>query len=178
MFSNIVDTLRTQTISASFAQWGSGILRKGFKTNGSTQIFCGRHVSISEFFWVSFANSEATLRIEDDVYIGRFCTFSIAESVVIEKNALISDRVFIGDCNHGFTDQQTPIAHQPVIRAGAVNIGEGCWIGIGAAIMPGVSIGKNSVVGANAVVTKDVPDFTAVAGNPARVLKTLHKTQT
>ena len=51
---------------------------------------------------------------------------------------------------------------------GAVTINDGCWIGIGAVILPGVEIGRNAVVGANAVVTRNVPDFAVVGGVPAR----------
>jgi len=56
---------------------------------------------------------------------------------------------------------------------GHVHLCTGCWIGIGAVILPGVRVGRNAVVAANAVVTKDVPDYAVVAGIPARVIKRL-----
>ena len=96
---------------------------------------------------------------------------SISTKIKIRKNALISDRVFLGDCNHGFLDLNLPISQQPINFSGCVEIGEGCWIGIGAAITPGITIGKNAVIGANSVVTHDVPDYCIVAGNPARVIR-------
>jgi acetyltransferase-like isoleucine patch superfamily enzyme len=78
--------------------------------------------------------------------------------------------VFIGDCNHGFLDTSKPISQQPINFAGRVEIGEGSWIGIGVAILPGVTVGKNTVIGANSVVTHDVPDCCIAAGNPARII--------
>lgn len=52
-----------------------------------------------------------------------------------------------------------------------IHIGEDCWIGGNASILPGITIGRGSVVGAGSIVTKDVPDFTIVAGNPAKVIR-------
>ena len=89
----------------------------------------------------------------------------------IGNNVLISDRVFISDHIHGYTDVGLPIINQKLEPRGSVRIKEGAFIGINSVIMPGVSIGKNSVVGASSVVTKDVPDYCVVAGNPARVIK-------
>ena len=113
--------------------------------------------------------------ISDEVYIGRFCTMSISSSITIGKNALISDRVYLGDCNHGYDDKTQPISKQQVRFGGCVVIGEGSWIGIGVAIMAGVNIGRNSVVGANSVVTRDVPDYCIVAGNPAKVIREIQE---
>ena len=56
---------------------------------------------------------------------------------------------------------------------GAVRLRQGCWLGIGVVILPGVTIGRNSVVVANSVVTRDVPDYAVVAGNPAKIIKVL-----
>ena len=73
--------------------------------------------------------------------------------------------------DHGHDDPAAAVMHQPVTFKGEVRIGEGCWIGIGAVILPGVTIGRNAVVAANAVVTQDVPDFVVAGGIPAKVLK-------
>ena len=63
-----------------------------------------------------------------------------------------------------------PVSQQPINFAGRVEIGEGSWIGIGVAILPGVKVGKNAVIGANLVITHDVPDYCIAAGNPARII--------
>jgi len=167
----ITKNLRTVIVAREFREWGGGVICRGFQSNGLSQIACGKDIYLNEYIWISFNDQHGKLIIEDGVYIGRFCTMSISTEIKIKKNALISDRVFLGDCNHGFQNPTMPISKQPLNFAGRVEIGEGSWIGIGSAIMPGVKVGKNSVVGANSVVTRDVPDYCIAAGNPARVIK-------
>lgn len=64
-----------------------------------------------------------------------------------------------------------PIAPQPLISKGPIIIDDDCWLGFGSEILSGVHIGKHSIVAARAVVTKDVPPYTIVAGNPAKIVK-------
>jgi acetyltransferase-like isoleucine patch superfamily enzyme len=167
------NTLRTLTISRKFNAWGSGVIKRGFQSNGMSQIYCGKDVTLNEFAWISFDGDKGRLVVEDNVYIGRFCTMSISTLVLIRKSALISDRVFIGDCNHGYANINLPISRQPLTAAGSVEIGEGCWIGIGVAILPGVTIGKNAIIGANSVVTRSIPDYCIAVGNPAKVIRNI-----
>jgi acetyltransferase-like isoleucine patch superfamily enzyme len=94
------------------------------------------------------------------------------QSVKIGKNVLIAGRVYITDHDHVFSDPNTPPRHaawevKPVI------IEDEVWIGEGAVILKGVRVGKRAVIGANAVVTKDVPPYTVVGGVPAKVLKSI-----
>jgi len=170
LIQQVINKLRTTIVSSRFCSWGGGVICRGFKSNGPAQICCANDIHLNEHIWISFNNNSGKLIIEDGVYIGRFCTMSISTEIKIKKNALISDRVFIGDCNHGFLDTSKPISQQPINFAGRVEIGEGSWIGIGVAILPGVKVGKNAVIGANSVVTHDVPDCCIAAGNPARII--------
>lgn len=75
--------------------------------------------------------------------------------------------------NHKFEDVTIPIYYQGHSPAKSVLVKEGSWIGANSVILPGVTIGRNSVVGAGSIVTKDVPDFTLVAGNPAKMIRIL-----
>jgi acetyltransferase-like isoleucine patch superfamily enzyme len=90
---------------------------------------------------------------------------------------VIDDHVMMGSCvhiytgNHRFEDPDKHIIDQGHSDPMPVHLREGCWIGAGAIILPGVTVGRNAVVGAGAVVTRDVADFTLVAGNPARVIR-------
>lgn len=92
-------------------------------------------------------------------------------SIMIENFVLIGSGVHIYVENHKFSDSSTPIYYQGHLQAKKVVLKEGCWIGANAIILPGVTVGKNSVVGAGAIVTKSVPDGVVVAGNPARKIK-------
>ena len=71
---------------------------------------------------------------------------------------------------HGYEDIHKPIRIQPC-KTAIVTIGDDSWIGANAVITSGVTLGKHVVVAAGSVVTKDVPDYSIVAGNPARILK-------
>lgn len=109
------------------------------------------------------------LIIGNNVMIGQECHITLAQRIEIEKNVLITSRVTITDITHITSDRTLPVLSQP-ITAKPVHICEGAFIGNNATILPGVTIGRHAVVGANAVVTKDVPDYTTVTGIPAAPL--------
>lgn len=79
--------------------------------------------------------------------------------------------VHITDHSHGYEDINTPISNQPLVSKGTVIIEDDCWLGFGCEILSGGHIGKHSIVAAKAVVTKDIPPYSIVAGNPARIIK-------
>lgn len=115
------------------------------------------------------------LSIGDNSVIGVRCMFS--GKVRIGNNVMIAPEVFIYARNyaHGCTD--IPMVQQGYEEERPVVIEDDVWIGARATILPGVTIGKGSIVGASAVVTKDVPPYAIVGGNPARVLKRRNATQ-
>lgn len=112
-----------------------------------------------------------SVRIGDGAYIGHFPRITAVGEVVIGEEAMISDRVYVSDTGHVYEDVTQPIKRQGLRDGRRVEICRGAWVGIGAAIVGNVRIGENAVVGANAVVRDDVPDFTVVAGNPAQVVR-------
>jgi len=132
-------------------------------------------VTINSHAWLSIVTllgkKEPSLEIARGTYIGRFATISCANRIVIEEDVLISDRVFITDVYHGFQDTTLPVSSQPLYSPGPVEIGSGTWLGIGVSVMPNVKIGKHCVIGANAVVTHDIPDYHVAAGVPARIIR-------
>lgn len=109
------------------------------------------------------------LKVGNDVLIGQDCHITCADSIVIEDEVLISSGVFITDLSHITSNLDVPVIQQGLTTK-PVKIGQGAFIGKDCLIMPGVTLGKHCVVGANAVVTKDVPDFATVAGVPAKVI--------
>lgn len=112
-----------------------------------------------------------TLRIEDGAYIGNFTRITAVGEVVIREEAMLADRVYVSDTGHIYEDVSQPIKRQGLRDGRRIEICRGAWIGIGAVIVGDVRIGENAVVGANAVVRDDVPDFTVVAGNPAEIVR-------
>jgi UDP-2-acetamido-3-amino-2,3-dideoxy-glucuronate N-acetyltransferase len=117
--------------------------------------------------------------IGDETFIGPFVEITrgtvVGRRCKIESHAFLCDRVTLEDdvfIGHGvmFTNDYYPRSDRQVKRAPTLVRG-GCSIGSNATIAPGLTLGRYAVVGAGAVVTRDVPDFAIVAGNPARVLK-------
>lgn len=91
----------------------------------------------------------------------------------IGNNVIIAQNVVFSGLNHGYTDIQTPIRDQPCTTAEIV-VEDEVWIGANSVITAGVHIGRHAVVAGGSVVTKDVPPYTIVGGNPARPLKQYH----
>jgi acetyltransferase-like isoleucine patch superfamily enzyme len=128
-------------------------------------------VVIREHAWLNCERQKSiTLSIGDRSYVGRFAHINASRSVVIEDEVLIADRVHISDYQHAHEDPTRSVIAQGLTEPEPVRIRSGSWIGIGAVIMPGITIGRGAVVGANAVVTKDVADYEIVAGVPATVI--------
>lgn len=115
------------------------------------------------------ASHGGVVKIGKGVTLRRFITLHAYEHIEIGDASRIGEMVTIRDHNHFSELVETPGAHKG-FRSAPVVIGKNVWIGVKATIMPGVTIGDNAIVGANAVVTKDVPANKVVAGVPARVI--------
>lgn len=114
---------------------------------------------------------EICITIGDNCYIGFDFSVLAKDPVTIQKDVLIASNVIITSENHGIDpESDLPYMSQELTGKG-VCIGEGSWIGEKVCILPGVTIGKKCVIGAGSVVTKDVPDYCLVGGNPAKVIK-------
>lgn len=168
----------TVAMRGRFAFWGRKSRLEPFaKLISPNLVSVGNQVQLCEHAWINAyddrGDGKKTLTIGDGTYVGRFAHINAWRSVTIEKNVLIADRVFISDCEHNHSSLEIPILHQGASFKGPVLLKEGCWLGIGVVILPGVTVGRNAIVAANAVVTRDVPDRTVVAGAPAKVIKTL-----
>ena len=130
----------------------------------------GVHIGIGSTIWAPHC-----LAIAEDVYIGKGCTVEVDGA--IGRGTLIGNRVgIVGRHDHDFSAIGVPIRHSPWIGArqggspdvsSTVAIGQDCWIGYGAIVLSGVSIGDGAIVAAGSVVTHDVAEYAIVAGNPA-----------
>jgi acetyltransferase-like isoleucine patch superfamily enzyme len=108
------------------------------------------------------------INIGKNVFVNHACTFMDRGGITLEDNVLIGPKVNLITTNHPINpaERRATISLPIVIKKGA-------WIGVGATILAGVTIGENSIVAAGAIVTKDVPDNTIVGGIPAKILKTI-----
>lgn len=111
------------------------------------------------------------LRIGDGCNIGPGIWFSCVGRIELGENILTGHGVLIADSHHEYEDPDTAILLQPMAPPAGVRIGSGCIIGPHAAILAGVSVGDNSFIAANAVVTRSVGPNSVLVGNPARVLR-------
>jgi len=114
---------------------------------------------------------ETKLTIGNNCFFGNRVTFLVGASINVGDWVLVADDVSFFSENHGINpESNTPYMNQQLISA-PVSIGNNCWIGDKATIMPGVSIGKGCIIGAMSVVTRDIPDYSIAVGCPAKVIK-------
>ena len=114
--------------------------------------------------------SSPVVTIGDRCLIGRGSGIVGHFSIIIGNDVWTGHHVYITDQNHGYEDITKPISQQTQPER-AVVIGDGSWLGYGAVVLPGVTIGTHCVIGANSVVTSDIPDFSVAVGVPARVIR-------
>lgn len=110
------------------------------------------------------------ITIGKNVFVGNRCSFLAGEKITIGDDCLIASDVFICSENHGINPHAKSYSENELIIK-PVLIGEGCWIGEKVSILPGVTIGKKSIIGTGSVVTKDIPDYSIAVGNPAKIIK-------
>jgi acetyltransferase-like isoleucine patch superfamily enzyme len=113
---------------------------------------------------------EGEVSIGAKTVIGQECTISAFQHVAIGRECILADRVMLIDFDHGVTEVERPIRLQGIYKRD-VDVGHNVWIGYGACILRGVSIGDNSIVGTSSVVTRDFPANAVLAGAPARLIR-------
>jgi acetyltransferase-like isoleucine patch superfamily enzyme len=114
------------------------------------------------------------IQIGDNVIMNYGCHIGAINFIKIGNNVLLASNIYISDHDHGHTnyeDMRLPPVCRNIVSKGPVIIEDDVWVGEGVAILGNVTIGKNSIIAAHAVVTKDVPPFSVVAGVPAKVIK-------
>jgi len=146
---------------------------KPFRVDGGEGITIGRNVFFQRGLWLyccGVDNRKASLSIGSGCVFGYNNHITCVGSVRIGDDVLTANNVYISDNIHGYEDVTLPVIRQPVKYKRSVDIGSGSWIGENACII-GANVGKNSVIGANAVVTSDIPDYAVAVGMPAKVIK-------
>ena len=156
----------------------------GWRWETTGLLFLGRRLEIQigrrgrvrfgRFVWIGDGTKirchEGEVVIGDKTVLGQECTISAYQHVRIGEQCVIADRAMFIDFDHSMAETERPIRVQGIYKRD-VDVGSNVWIGYGACVLRGVSVGDNSVIGTYAVVTKDVPANAVVGGIPARVLR-------
>ncbi len=140
------------------------------------RVYLGNEVIINRDSWIHTLTRQddgitPTLVIKSHTSIGMGATIAAVQRVILGTHVLLARNVYISDHGHAFEDITCPIMFQGIRGISPVYVGDHTWIGQNACVLPGVRIGKHCVIGANSVVTKDVPDYSVAVGMPARVIK-------
>ncbi len=179
----VLTKARTVWMAATypFARFGCGVSIHhscDIRRSGANRIAIGDSVYVAPGTWLNIpepANGKGpAIILENGCKIGRRCMISAKNCVRLESDVMLGPSVLITDHSHEFSNLDLPIHAQGLTAGGTVRIERNCWLGYGAAIVctgGELILGRNSVVGANAVVTQSVPPFSVVAGNPARVIR-------
>ena len=161
---------------------------KRFQINAGMNVYIGKHCALQGKHNIVLEDtvtirpyvqiwSKGIVKIGRGSEIGERCRISIANSLRIGEKVLISPNVYITDCDHEYRNTDIPVIDQGIVQGEQrVSIEDGSYIGINAVIVGNVKIGKHCVIGANSVVTRDVPDYCVAVGSPARVIKMIKKT--
>lgn len=137
--------------------------------NAVFSVLIGKKVD-DTFFMIPpfYSDFGENIHIGKNVFVNHACTFMDRGGITLEDNVLIGPKANLITTNHPINpSERRATISQPIV------IKKGAWIGVGATILPGVTIGENSIVAAGAVVSKDVPDNTIVGGIPAKFIKSI-----
>ncbi len=132
----------------------------------------GPQVLLEPGVWLT-CPGEARIRIGGGSFLNLGVQVAAVELVEIGQHCMLANGCFVTDGNHRFDDPVKPVPWQGFTSKGPTRIGDNVWLGAHAVVTSGVSIGERCVVGANSVVTTDLPPFSIAAGAPARVLRTI-----
>ena len=152
------------------------MLRGGNNVTIGDNFYCYWGVRIETFTEHNGIKFNPKIIIGNNVSFNPHCHIAAINRIEIHDGVMLASRVFITDHFHGdtsFNSLQISPRDRILSTKGAVIIKENVWIGEGVSVMPGVTIGKNVIVGAGSVVTKDIPDNSVVGGVPAKILKQL-----
>ena len=145
-------------------------LRNPHRTFLGDHVFIGHGARIEAFTQHAGGVYSPTITIGDGTTIEPHSHIGAAAEVTIGRNVLIASRIYITDHDHTYDDPDRHVGSQP-LRAAPVRIGDFAWLGENVMVLKGSTVGHHAVIGANSVVTRDVPPYAIAAGSPARVIR-------
>ena len=176
--NTLKNNLYTGYVQKNFAQFGNSIIMwKPYTLLGTQNIYIGNNVVIESGVQLATyctKDYKPEIHISDNTLIRRNSHITAINKIRIGENVLTGTNVLISDNAHGESSKQD-MNIQPTSRKlvskGEVVIEDNVWIGNNVCILGGVKIGIGSIIGANAVVTKDIPPYSIAAGVPAKIIK-------
>jgi len=136
-------------------------------------VYLGKNslIEIDYFHHLEYGSHKPKIKIGNNVSIGAGTLINAVSDIQLEDDVIIASNCHIADNSHRFDKVDTSIRYQGLNKVNPIKIKKGTWLGWNVVVCPGVTIGKNSVIGANSVVTKDIPDYCVAVGAPAKVIK-------
>jgi acetyltransferase-like isoleucine patch superfamily enzyme len=122
--------------------------------------------------WIT-GPGDARIRIGEGTFLNLGVMVAAQELVEIGSHCMFANGCFITDSNHRYDDPDQPITWQGFTSKGPTRVGDNVWCGAHVVITSGVTVGERSVIGANSVVTEDIPPHSIAAGAPARLIRTI-----
>jgi acetyltransferase-like isoleucine patch superfamily enzyme len=183
LFSALLTKARTIWMQQTypFAEFGRGVsihYSCDVRRSAANRIRIGNEVYIAPGTWLNIPepaiDAPPAIILENGCKIGRRCMISAKNRVCLEDDVLLGPSVLITDHSHEFSNPDMPIYAQGLTTGGTVVIERNCWLGHGAAVIctsGELTVGRNSIIGANSVVTRSVSPFSVVIGNPAKVIR-------
>lgn len=178
------EQIEFRKLKNSFKKVGENfIIGKDYRVMNPEYIEIGQNFVALERFrieaWDKYIcqDFKPSIKIGDNVIFNTDIHIGCINSIIIGDNCLFASRIYITDHHHGDTSFKMiklPPKNRDLVSKGAVIIKNNVWVGEGVGIMPNVTIGENSIIAMNAVVTKDVPPNCVVAGIPASIIKYLN----
>jgi acetyltransferase-like isoleucine patch superfamily enzyme len=136
----------------------------------SGRLVIGRDTLLEPGCWLTLS-SQARITIGSGCFLNRNTMLAAVELIEIGDHVMFANNCFVGDADHRYDDPEKPVTWQGFEPKGPVRIGSNCWFGVGCVVTGGVEIGERSVIGANSVVTSDLPAGVIAAGAPAQVIR-------
>jgi acetyltransferase-like isoleucine patch superfamily enzyme len=157
----------------AFARWPvHGNLLEAFR-EGRLEV--GEHTLFEPHVWIT-APGEARVRIGSQSFLNIGVMVAAHQLVEIGDHCMFANGCFVSDANHRYDDPDKPVPWQGFTTKGPTRVGDNVWCGANVVITSGVTVGERCVIGANSVVTQNLPPFSIVFGAPARVVKRLQRT--
>ena len=177
LYRDARDRAFSLAVRSSFASFGPrSRVSLPAQLQGTERIAVGNHVYLGPGCWLlthELDGAGGRIEIGDRTSMAGYCVLSAAVRVSIGEAVLFARNVYIADHRHGFGQADNAVLDQPIEDLRPVVVEDGAWLGQNVVLLPGVTIGRGAVVGANSVIREDVPPRSVVAGSPGRVVRRL-----